>query len=85
MGEVNPAASILENKGEIDAAVKLLKDVCDWDGAASLIMKHAKALLAQNKDQDLEKWISLLPDEIIDHNPWVLYWSGLVWCMPPPF
>lgn len=78
MGKINPAASILENKGEIDAAVKLLKDVCDWDGVASLIMKHARALLAQGRNLILEEWLGLLPEEIIDHNPWILYWFGVI-------
>jgi hypothetical protein len=33
-------------------------------------------LLRQGRFGLLQRWISLLPPERRDHDPWLLYWSG---------
>jgi DNA-binding SARP family transcriptional activator len=41
-----------------------------------LIMKHAPSLLAQGRNRPLQKWLESLPRDILEKNPWLLYWMG---------
>jgi ATP/maltotriose-dependent transcriptional regulator MalT/DNA-binding SARP family transcriptional activator len=70
------AATILEEAGQVESAVSLLRDASDWDGLARLITKHAPHILAQGRHRPLEDWLSGLPIEILESNPWLFYWMG---------
>jgi pentatricopeptide repeat protein len=70
------AAKLLEEAGQTESAVSLLRDVSDWDGLVRLITKHAPHMLAQGRHRPLEDWLNSLPMEILESNPWLLYWLG---------
>jgi len=70
------AAKLLEEDGQMESAVLLLRDSGDWDGMVRLITKHAPSMLAQGRNHPLEDWLSSLPMEILENNPWLLYWMG---------
>lgn len=70
------AATILEGAGQTESAASLLHDVRDWDGLVRLITKYAPMMLAQGRNLPLEDWLSSLPVEILENNPWLLYWMG---------
>ena len=70
------AAKLLEDDGQSEAAVGLLRDANDWDGMVHLIMKHAPSMVEQGRSRSLEEWLSSLPKDIMDNNPWLLYWVG---------
>lgn len=39
-------------------------------------MKHAPSLLTQGRNRPLQKWLESLPRDILEKNPWLLYWMG---------
>jgi LuxR family maltose regulon positive regulatory protein len=75
------AAKLLEEAGQIESAVSLLRDVSDWDGLVRLITKHAPLMITQGRYHPLEDWLKSLPVEILETNPWLLYWMGSC-CLP---
>ncbi|MEK6656811.1 MAG: hypothetical protein AABY58_05155 [Nitrospirota bacterium] len=70
------AAAILEKAGDIEEAIALYLYVKDWSAIAPLILKNAVALLSQGRNQVLEQWIRQIPQEMMNKNPWLLYWFG---------
>jgi ATP/maltotriose-dependent transcriptional regulator MalT/DNA-binding SARP family transcriptional activator len=70
------AAKLLEEDGQTESAVSLLRDSGDRDGMVRLITKHAPLMVAQGRYRPLEDWLSSLPMEIPESNPWLLYWMG---------
>jgi ATP/maltotriose-dependent transcriptional regulator MalT/DNA-binding SARP family transcriptional activator len=70
------AAKLLEEDGQTESAVSLLRDSGDRDGMVRLITKHAPLMVAQGRYHPLEDWLSSLPMEIPESNPWLLYWMG---------
>ena len=75
------AASLLDDDGQIEAAVSLLFEVSDWEGMIRLIMKHAPSMLEQGRNRPLEEWLNSLPKGMIENDPWLLYWMGTC-CLP---
>ena len=70
------AAIILEENGQVEAAVSLLQEVGDWDALVRLILKRAPLMVEQGRNRPLEDWLSTLPKDVIENNPWLLYWAG---------
>lgn len=70
------AAKLLEEAGQTESAASLLRDVSAWDGLVRLITKHASLMVAQGRYRPLEDWLNSLPMEILENNPWLLYWMG---------
>ena len=71
------AASLLDEDGQIEAAVSLLGEVSDWEGLVRLIMKHAPLMVEQGRTRPLEEWLNSLPQEVLENNPWLLFWMGM--------
>jgi DNA-binding SARP family transcriptional activator len=81
---IHGAATLLEEAGETEAAVVLLDDAGDWDMMIRIILKHAPLMVAQGRYRPLEGWVSYLPKDIAENNPWLLYWSGTSWLPSNP-
>lgn len=71
------AASILIDSNQHEDAFRLLREICNWDGAAHLILKHAPLLMAQGRGVTLKEWLDTIPKKIITDNPYLIYWSGV--------
>jgi ATP/maltotriose-dependent transcriptional regulator MalT/DNA-binding SARP family transcriptional activator len=71
------AASLLDDDGQIEAAVSLLREASDWEGMIRLIMKHAPLMVEQGRSRPLEEWLNCLPKEVMENNPWLLFWMGI--------
>ncbi|MDI7260412.1 MAG: hypothetical protein QME90_10890, partial [Thermodesulfobacteriota bacterium] len=71
------AAALLEEAGQTEGAVSLLRDVSDLDGLVRLITKHAPQMVAHGRYRPLEDWLNNLPMDILESNPWLLYWMGM--------
>lgn len=70
------AASLLAKSGRIDDAVGLYYSLDAWDSLMSLILRETPAMLGQGRYQTLKEWLTLLPEHVINENPWLLYWKG---------
>jgi len=70
------AARLLEEAGQTEAAISLLQELDDWDMIIRLILKHAPVMIAQGRYHPLEEWMGYIPKDIMDNNPWLLYWMG---------
>ena len=71
------AASLLDEDGQTEAAVSFLGEVSDWEGLVRLIMKHAPSMVEQGRTRPLEEWLNSLPKEVLENNPWLLFWMGM--------
>jgi ATP/maltotriose-dependent transcriptional regulator MalT/DNA-binding SARP family transcriptional activator len=78
---IHGAATLLEEAGQTEAAIVLLKDVSDWDMMIRIILKHAPLMVAQGRYHPLEEWVRCIPKDITENNPWLLYWRGTS-CLP---
>ena len=73
----NRAASVLEKAGQIEDAAFLYRDAGNWERMAALVLGNADLLLRQGRNQTLRGWLSGIPEELFESNPWLLYWSGI--------
>jgi ATP/maltotriose-dependent transcriptional regulator MalT/DNA-binding SARP family transcriptional activator len=70
------AATLLEEADQTEAAVCLFHDAGDLDEVLRLIMKHAPSMLEQGRNRPLQEWLASLPKEVMENQPWLLYWMG---------
>ena len=75
------AAALLEQTGYPEDAAGLLRESGDWKELSRLILSQARSLVAQGRYQTLLEWLGTLPKEVLDDDPWLLYWKGV--CLMP--
>jgi ATP/maltotriose-dependent transcriptional regulator MalT/DNA-binding SARP family transcriptional activator len=71
------AAALLMESGHIEDAAALLIEAGDWKGFIPFLLNHAPALMAQGRIKTLGKWLEAIPEEVVEHTPWLLYWLGI--------
>src|SRR5262249_3518630 len=79
------AAALSEADGQVENAAELLHSARDAEGLAGLARRHAQVLIEQGRSQILEGWLSKLPAEAYERDPWLDYWRGMCrfWFDPP--
>ena len=70
----NQAAVLMERTGHIEDAISLRIENKDWQELAALIRAHAASMLDDGRGETLEQWLDELPIEILDSDPWLVYW-----------
>jgi hypothetical protein len=70
------AANLLRGFGYIDEAADLFIKIGNWELLVQLILQHAATQLAHGRWHTIMKWISALPAEHIDSNPWLLFYRA---------
>jgi len=70
------AAVLLEEEGRIEDAAELFHAIRDRVSLTGLILAHAPSLLAQGRNRILETWLGYLPKNVVEGDPWLLYWLG---------
>jgi LuxR family transcriptional regulator, maltose regulon positive regulatory protein len=75
------AAALLERGGYVEDAAALHRESEDWKELSRLILPHARSLVAQGRYQTLLEWLRAIPQEVLDADPWLLYWKGV--CLMP--
>ena len=70
------AANILSDSGEPEAAANLYIELADWESLGQLVNRHGGHLLQRGSHRTLARWLSLLPGELMDQQPWLRYWDG---------
>jgi ATP/maltotriose-dependent transcriptional regulator MalT/DNA-binding SARP family transcriptional activator len=71
------SAHLLEQSGQVEDAAALYREAGEWEGLHSLIMKYAPALMQQGRNRTLAGWLAWAPTDMIEKNPWLLYWRGM--------
>lgn len=70
------AAAILADSGQFEDAAELLREAGAWQEFVPLVLSHTQSLMMQGRIQTLEEWLKSIPAEIVENNPWLLYWQG---------
>ncbi|HXX35853.1 MAG TPA: BTAD domain-containing putative transcriptional regulator [Thermodesulfobacteriota bacterium] len=70
------AAFLLEEAGQIEDAAILFRDAGDWEAMIQLITKQAPLMISQGRYRPLEEWLDSLPNDLVENDPWLLYWKG---------
>ena len=78
------AAAMLEADDHAEDAITMHLAASNWDGAARLLIQHARRLHDQGRWRTLLEWISSLPPAWLDDRPTLLYWQGAcqLWSAP---
>jgi len=71
------AGGLLEQEGQVEAAVALFQDLENWDAMRRIIMSQAASMVQQGRIGPLEAWLGSLPREVLENDPWLLYWMGI--------
>jgi len=67
-------AKLLAETNYIDEAANLSIKTKDWQSLIGLIVTQAQNMLVAGKWQTLQRWINALPKEIVQQQPWLLFW-----------
>jgi ATP/maltotriose-dependent transcriptional regulator MalT len=82
LAEIRKAAAVLlEQAGYVEDAAVLFRESGDWKALSQLILSQARSLVSQARYQTLLEWLGTLPKEVLDNDPWLLYWKGV--CLMP--
>lgn len=73
----NNAGTLLAEEGELDSAISLLAQGENWGLIAKLLLKQAKKQIEQGRNKKIIQWTEMLPVEILEDNPWLIYWLGM--------
>ncbi|MDQ1815950.1 BTAD domain-containing putative transcriptional regulator [Massilia sp. CCM 9210] len=71
------AAAIADAHGRIDEAASLYIEVQAHQGLAGLLLRRAAGMVASGRGQSLRLWMSCLPADMADTQPWLAYWHGV--------
>ncbi len=71
------AAQMLEASGLVDDAADLYRECQDWQGMTRMVLQNAQALIAQGRNETLERWLLALPAGMCKASPLLLYWRGI--------
>jgi len=75
------AAVLLEQSGYVEDAAVLCRQAGDWKTLSLLVLSQGRFLVAQGRYLTLREWLAALPGEVLDADPWLLYWKGV--CLMP--
>lgn len=70
------AAAILEQNNKLEGAVELFRKSGSWGNIARIIKQYAQNLIAQGRNKVLATWLTCVPEEMLNRDPWLLYWFG---------
>ena len=71
------AAVVLENTGQPEDAARLFIQGNNFELLAALAAAHAPKLVMRGSIKTLEEWLAVIPDELLEKMPWLLYWKGV--------
>ncbi len=70
------AAKLLAASGQTEDAAQLFMQAKAWKELIALIRADAQNLISQGRNKLLEKWITALPKELLESDPWLNCWLG---------
>jgi LuxR family maltose regulon positive regulatory protein len=73
---LHETATLLKEDGQIDAAIGLFRGLDDWGAMVQLIIKEAPSMIEEGRYRPLGEWLDSLPENLVEGDPWLLYWKG---------
>ena len=73
----NKAAGLLEKSGQLSNSATLYQQANNHDALSQLLLKYASIAYQQGNVKCLQHWISSLPTQTIEQEPWLAYWFGM--------
>lgn len=70
------AAKLLAEAGLIEDAGMIFGEIAAWGELSALALQLAPDLLAQGRSQLVEEWLTRLPEDALERDPWLLFWLG---------
>jgi LuxR family maltose regulon positive regulatory protein len=70
------AATLLRRNGHFEDAVALFVECGDWQDVAAVAGEEAREMLAQGRNETLAGWLDLLPPQVLEDSPLLLYASA---------
>jgi LuxR family maltose regulon positive regulatory protein len=71
------AAQLLEEAGQVEDAAALYRTSGSWEGFVRIILINAGSMMSQGRYRPLEEWLKSLPGDVLEKDPWLLYWMGV--------
>jgi LuxR family transcriptional regulator, maltose regulon positive regulatory protein len=71
------AAVLLDQQGQSEAAAQMYQEAGRFKELASLLLRHAERMFATGRGQAWREWMSCLPPEVAESEPWLRYWHGV--------
>lgn len=71
------AAVVLENANQPEDAARLYIQANNLERLAALAAAHAPVLVMRGSIKTLEEWLAVIPDQLLEKMPWLLYWKGV--------
>ncbi len=71
------AAQLLEASGQAEDAAALYRALGSWKGLVRIILMNAGSMMSQGRYRPLEEWLKSLPNDVLESDPWLLYWMGV--------
>lgn len=71
------AAALLEQNGQLDAAVYWYQEIGEVEAIARIVLQNAQTLAVQERAQTLLAWIALVPEQKVNEMPWLGFWKGV--------
>jgi DNA-binding SARP family transcriptional activator len=75
------AAALLETDGQLEDAIALLHESGEWQDMIRLILQQAPLMIVQGRSMTILQWLQELPENLVEKNPWLLFWMGA--CLIP--
>jgi LuxR family maltose regulon positive regulatory protein len=72
------AGFLYEQRAELEEAVNFYLEAKAYDRAASIIERIGIAFLKMGRTGDLDNWLRALPAELVQENPWLLFYLAMV-------
>lgn len=72
------AGALYEQRNELENAVKYFLEAKEYPRAVPIIERLGMELLGRGRQSDLSQWVSALPNEITQENPWLLLYQTMV-------
>ncbi len=71
------SAMLLLEAGQPEEAIDLLFEADAHRDAVPLVIKHAGDFIKHGKHVKLQRWLRLMPEQLFDSEPWLLFWMGI--------
>ncbi|HSB05840.1 MAG TPA: BTAD domain-containing putative transcriptional regulator [Thermodesulfobacteriota bacterium] len=71
------AATLYEEKGDLENSVKYFLEAKAHLKAMSIIERVGMNLLKMGRKTDLSLWVTALPEDLIQSNPWLLFYLAM--------